>query len=146
MLQIVCGDDFEFSTVSGNFTCTLYWQTESGDFPCEGWTDFAGVVLKWWVDAYFCVQSSAAEFIFMDGPYRIKAVRQGGELTLQFLRDDVHVLPDPTVNADELGGALLKAVRRLKSGLARAGRREEEVRADGLLKMIKTLSSGLAQQ
>ena len=137
MLEIVCGEDFLFSA-NDSFTCTLFWRTEEGDFPADGWTDFAGVVLKWWTDAYFClVYSTAAEFLFMDGPCRIRAVREGKNVRLSFLRDDRQALPDQIIGMEEVRSALLKAARRLKSGLAAEGKKEKAAMTDGVIERLK---------
>ncbi len=137
MLEIVCGEDFLFGA-KDSFTCTLFWRTEEGDFPAEGWTDFAGVALKWWTDAYFClVYSTVAEFLFMDGPYRIRAVREGKNVRLSFLRDDSQALPDQMIGMEEVRSALLRAARRLKSGLTAEGKKEKVLLTDGVIERLK---------
>lgn len=137
MLEIVCGEDFLFDA-DDSFTCTLFWRTEEGDFPADGWTDFAGVALKWWTDAYFClVYSTAAEFLFMDGPYRIRAVREGKNVRLSFLRDGRQALPDQVIGMEEVRSALLKAARRLKSGLTAEGKKEKAAMTDGVIERLK---------
>ena len=143
MLRIVCGKDFLFGA-AGSFTCVLYWQTDEGAFPSDDWTDFAGVLLKWWTDAYFALEySSAAEFLFMDGPYRIRACRAGNEARCSFLRDGIHVMPDRVIEMDELRDALLCAVRRLKSGLTQASQDEEAAQAGELMKRLKIAGESL---
>ena len=140
MLEIVCEKNLFFSD-AGSFSCTLYWRTEEGAFPAEGWTDFAGVLLKWWTDAYFCLNgSTAAEFLFMDGPYRIRAVREGESVRCAFLRDEIRILPDQSMELDELRAALICAVRRLKSGLSQADRKADAEQAGELLNRLKIVS------
>ena len=143
MLRIVCEKDFLFGA-GGSFTCTLYWQTDEGAFPSDDWTDFSGVLLRWWTDAYFALEySSAAEFLFMDGPYSIRSCRTGDRVRCSFLRSGMNVLPDQEIELGELRDALLCAVRRLKSGLTQAGRDEEAARAGELMRRLKIASGSL---
>ena len=139
MLEIRTGEDFLF-TDSGLYTCRLAVMTENGVFPDEEWNDFAGVVLKWWSDAVLqraACEGALFELLFMDGPYRICGRREGENVRLRILRDDREMLPAQTIPYGELVQALLRGVRRLKSGLSRMGRREEAARTDELLLRLK---------
>ena len=94
--------------------------------------------MKWWTDAYFClVYSTVAEFLFMDGPYRIRAVREGKNVRLSFLRDDSQALPDQMIGMEEVRSALLRAARRLKGGLAAEGKKEKAAMTDGVIERLK---------
>ncbi len=146
MLRICLEKDFLFGE-AGLFTCTLYWQTDEGAFPSDDWTDFAGVLLKWWTDAYFALEySSAAEFLFMDGPYRIRACRAGNSALCSFMRDGMFVRSDQAIELNELRDALLCAVRRLKSGLTQGGRDEEAAQAGELMMRLKIAAGSLQSQ
>jgi hypothetical protein len=56
---------------SGSVTAFLYWQFDDFSFPGERWSDFAPVVLSWWIEALQDMHGSAL-LRFMDGPYFIQ--------------------------------------------------------------------------
>lgn len=65
-----------------NSLFTIYWQQEEAAYPEEQWLDFGAVILGWWlVTAKTLVEGALeAEFLFMDGPYRLNAHRFGNQL------------------------------------------------------------------
>ena len=46
MFEIVVGSDFQFSTISGNYTCTFYCRNDEISFPDDEWTDFEVISLS----------------------------------------------------------------------------------------------------
>ena len=60
----------------------IYWKQGETTYPEEQWVDFGSVVLGWWLVAARLLVEGApeAEFLFMDGPYRLNARRFGNQL------------------------------------------------------------------
>lgn len=59
---------------SGGITAGIWFVFDGHAFPEERWSDFAVVILAWWVDAVVrMAQGSSAEVLdFMDGPYALE--------------------------------------------------------------------------
>ncbi len=115
MLIIHCGGDFLF-TDSG-YTGTLFVETDMGCFPSEGWTDYPEIVLGWWVDALQSVfirrEGRSCTFLFMDGPYAIRCLKESDQLTLRFERESTTILPACKTTFDAFTTAIRNAMESL---------------------------------
>ena len=138
MLRIHCGGDFLF-TGSG-YTGTLFVETDMGCFPSEGWTDYPEIVLGWWVDALKSVfighEGRTYTFLFMDGPYAIRCIKESGHLTLRFERENTIILPDYETTLDSFSTAVRKAMETLIRQLYLAGQTDRIEPIRGYLKQL----------
>lgn len=95
-------------------------------FPSAGWSDFVVVVGSWWLAAVEEVaqERSEKELFFMDGPYWIKLVPQGGAPTvlLQCIedREGVHVVDERTIELDELHAEIKRFAANVSRACAKA--------------------------
>jgi hypothetical protein len=63
------------SSRSRSITAGIWWRTNETPFPEERWSDFAVVVLGWWIEAALGLldYGGTAVFRFMDGPFAVRA-------------------------------------------------------------------------
>jgi hypothetical protein len=64
---------------SGSIFGRIHVNFETSRFPAEDWTDFAVVILSWWLDALSSDQPGIKQLTFMDGPYEVN-ISKNGEL------------------------------------------------------------------
>ncbi|NES97677.1 MAG: hypothetical protein F6K32_21195 [Desertifilum sp. SIO1I2] len=62
-------------TKSGQVLLKIYWVNNGVYYPDKDWIDFAFVILGWWITTILKLieGQQEGEFMFMDGPYSIKA-------------------------------------------------------------------------
>ncbi len=123
MLRIHCGGDFLF-TESG-YTGTLFVETDMGCFPSEGWTDYPEIVLGWWGDALKSVfigrEGRSYTFLFMDGPYAVRCLKESDHLELRFEKENTTILPACETTLDAIYTAIRNAMETLIRQLYLAG-------------------------
>lgn len=56
----------------------VVWEHEGQHYPAEHWADFGAVIMVWWlrVAVELYEEANEAEFLFMDGPYALRAKYQ----------------------------------------------------------------------
>lgn len=89
---IVNLDNLELLKESKNIIGEIYFKVGDCYFPQYRWTDFAIVILYWWIEAITkTVKSSkktSCEMLFMDGPFEIKVRKYDNNTTLlKFIHD-----------------------------------------------------------
>ena len=88
MFKIILLDDYYYANETADVT--FYLDVNGQAFPDEHWTDFAIVVLHWWITAiitnYF---KETTEFILqlMDGPYYVKCTKHGPNVHIDCIED-----------------------------------------------------------
>jgi len=88
---------FQQSREGGNVTGVIYVDLESGAFPGTGWSDFPVIILSWWSDALFQLETRTRREVvwqFMDGPQsltltKLTGTSPGGALTFEQLENDL---------------------------------------------------------
>ncbi|MBR6029599.1 MAG: hypothetical protein IKP40_11005 [Clostridia bacterium] len=138
MLTIHCGGGFLFTDSS--YTGTLFVQTDSGCFPSEGWTDYPEIVLGWWLDTLKSVligrEGRTYTFLFMDGPYAIRCLKESDHLTLRFERENTAVLPACKTTLDAFSAAIRNAMETLIRQLYLAAQTDRIESIRGYLKQL----------
>jgi hypothetical protein len=63
------------SSRSRSITAAIWWRANETTFPAERWSDFAVVVLGWWIEAALELLDCGGTtvFRFMDGPFGVRA-------------------------------------------------------------------------
>lgn len=112
----------------------IYWWHADTAYPAPDWTDFGVVIMGWWVLAAqrLLRGSSEERFLFMDGPYELKAKRRDGQILVIGRDPDV----EWEISMKALGDALLRAAdiigrefRRLELDTPELGGLQREARA-----------------
>jgi hypothetical protein len=123
----------------------IAWEHEGTYYPSRDWQDFGAVIMVWWLAAASRLATEADEedFLFMDGPYLIKARydRQRGV---------VHLSPDGEhvtwrVHVHELAESLIRGTDAICERLAGLQLGEDD-RASlnfGAAQLRRALSSSL---
>lgn len=91
MLKISFLDDFYYA--NGTADVTFYLDINGQAFPDRQWTDFAIIVLHWWISAILEVRHSEnADFVlrFMDGPYYVNCCKHGKDVHMRCIEDKKH--------------------------------------------------------
>jgi hypothetical protein len=79
-------------------------------FPEPAWSDFPGVIIRWWIDAARALETGATgRFTFMDGPFAFTATPVGDDgCDLSFLNGSRQVFASRARVSD-----VLAAIRRV---------------------------------
>ena len=104
----------------------IAWEFDGLYYPEENWTDFACVIIGWWVSTVVKIMEGEdkASFVFMDGPYSIE-VRYNREAR------EVEIMPKGIRNTwktdiRELIEALAQAVNAVYQTFVELGIQEKE--------------------
>lgn len=64
-----------FKNGEGTLFFEVTWEDNGIHYPMENWSDFGDVILGWWgtTIVQLLEGSDEGEFLFMDGPYSVKA-------------------------------------------------------------------------
>jgi hypothetical protein len=62
---------------SGLIFGRIHIDFESSRHPAEDWTDFAVIILSWWLEALRSDQPRIKRLAFMDGPYEVTVIKSG---------------------------------------------------------------------
>jgi hypothetical protein len=95
-ISIVFDDDILFDRERRGSSAFFYIEVllNGRSFPSPGWMDFGDVILGWWIMA--CVQLFEGErettFSFMDGPFRLRLVKQPDDRELIYYTQDEDLL------------------------------------------------------
>lgn len=122
MFKIILSDDFlELPTNSSDAFCTTFYvQIDDVCFPCDQWTDFTKSILSTWMENlirnYKGYKSRKYCLYFMDGPFRIDVIQNGGELLLQGInfRKQPRIEFEASCSYEELLKELVKAFNHLE--------------------------------
>lgn len=73
-VDVFCDTTAVTKSERGSITAPILFRIAGQEFPSPSWTDFAVVVLAWWLDAMNTVvrKQSVGQLRFMDGPYWIE--------------------------------------------------------------------------
>ena len=88
MFKILFSDDFYYANKTADVT--FYVEIDGRPFPDKEWTDFAIVVLSWWISAILKNhQKESVDFVlnFMDGPYYINCHKEGRNVHMECIED-----------------------------------------------------------
>lgn len=88
MLKILFLDDFYYANET--IDVTFYLEVNGRSFPDDQWTDFAIIVLNYWISSILEVhQNENADFVlrFMDGPYYVNCCKQGNGVQMTCIED-----------------------------------------------------------
>lgn len=103
---------------------SIYWTQDQVAYPEKQWLDFGSVILSWWLVAAKSLLDGAteADFLFMDGPFRLH-VRLIGNL--------LYVTPDDDswqwrIATESFVAELLTAANRVQSKFAELGLSDTE--------------------
>ncbi len=91
MLKILFLDDFYYANETADVT--FYLDINGISFPDSQWTDFAIIVLNWWISAILEIhQKENADFVlhFMDGPYYVNCCKHGKDVHMSCIEDKKH--------------------------------------------------------
>jgi len=73
---------FQQGRASGIVTGVICVELESGAFPDAGWSDFPVIILSWWVEALFQLETPTRLEVlwrFMDGPQGLTLTKVTGD-------------------------------------------------------------------
>lgn len=88
MLKILFLDDFYYENETADVT--FYLDINGQSFPDGQWTDFAIIILHWWISSILEIHKNEnANFVlrFMDGPYYINCYKQGKNVHMACIED-----------------------------------------------------------
>ena len=88
MFKIVFLDDFYYANETADVT--FYLDIKGQSFPDGQWTDFAVIVMHWWITNILEVYiNEDANFVlpFMDGPYYVNCRRRGRNVSVACIKD-----------------------------------------------------------
>ena len=97
---IIDEDRFEMLQLSRNIIGGIYFKVEDEFFPQKEWSDFAVVILAWWIESIIRGSkskiNSSCELLFMDGPYSVRGTKINNDiLEMEFIERDEVVLGQP---------------------------------------------------
>src|SRR5437762_807203 len=98
---IVAADPKGFQRLpAGRVFGPIHLQVQDTIFPNTSWTDFAVIILHWWLEAITRsgLQTSTDRLAFMDGPYEFDLHKLGGEFEMRFFRTAAVVSEVPRVD------------------------------------------------
>jgi hypothetical protein len=124
----------------------VYWEHEGQAYPMDVWSDFK-CILGWWVTAVIELVDGAneCEFMFMDGPYSIKAQydRTTGKI---FLKEGRY--PDnkfeATTTINEIIEQLIQAYSKIHQAL-NDRKLNTDKEQEGFDRIMKILNDALSQ-
>ena len=88
MFKIVFVDDFYYA--DDTVDTIFYLSFNDVFFPSNQWTDFAIIVLNWWISAIienYKKKNAKFKLFFMDGPYYVECLKHGSVVHLSFIEE-----------------------------------------------------------
>ena len=141
MFEIVVGSDFQFSTISGNYTCTFYCRNDEISFPDDEWTDFALHVLDGWLNELQMISTQKeANFRlwFEDGPFWIECTKCEQLLILKLMTSKSAPCPPVIeIEYEAFRDKIMVAIRKLRTNLYLAGYVDHATEVGRLIKRCK---------
>jgi len=127
----------------GSIYGEIFFKVGETCFPGPEWDDFPVVILKWWIDAWKAIwigkSGTASEFLFMDGPVKIKIKKLNEETAaLDFIRQGSKE-PYVQCHIDQLKRALLVASRKVLREVNKRGWKTNDI--DWLSNASRSLGS-----
>lgn len=113
-------------------TAVIYFDFGFGrQFPGADWNDFIVVIISWWMAGFDALLDGRDEVClrFMDGPYEIRALKQGPDVLLHCVEDRVEaeVSFEVVIGLEELKRELMTVARQLSSACSRANIQSKEL-------------------
>lgn len=105
----------------------IHWSCDGETYPSHDWIDFGAVILGWWIVAGERLLRGSKEerFLFMDGPYELRARRQDSSLQISATYQPLLW----TVPLQELMVELIRAADTVSQELLRLGIAEQDRRS-----------------
>ena len=112
MFNILFKDDYFCSNKS--ITCSFYIDINGHVFPDSQWSDFALIVLNWWISSVLenCRKENA-DFVlfFMDGPFYVDCRKRGENIIMSCVTEKTckAIVCECTLKFDEFVRELINA-------------------------------------
>ena len=126
-----------YSDRRDNLLFTIFISNGDINYPSEDWLDFGTIILGWWLyqSGKLLDGNEAVEFLFMDGPYKVKITQTDAVDTCRIDIEDWDI--SWSVSISELVNELIRATNYVCRYLKQAGIGEKERRS--LTKGISSL-------